>query len=65
MLKVDEESGRAGDEAKKRKSPAKSGRVGISADMYLACNGALYGEHNGCAPTIVSTRYFIILINLI
>ena len=27
------QSGRAGDEAKKRKSPAKSGRVGISAGM--------------------------------
>ena len=25
------QSGRAGDEAKKRKSPAKSGRVGITA----------------------------------
>ena len=26
------QSGRAGDEAKKRKSPAKSGRVGITAE---------------------------------
>ena len=28
------QSGRAGDEAKKRKSPAKSGRVGISAHGF-------------------------------
>ena len=30
------QSGRAGDEAKKRKSPAKSGRVGISAIRLLS-----------------------------
>ena len=30
---VDVKSGRAGDEAKKRKSPAKSGRVGITATV--------------------------------
>ena len=29
------QSGRAGDEAKKRKSPTKSGRVGITASMYM------------------------------
>ena len=29
------QSGRAGDEAKKRKSPAKSGRVGITACLSL------------------------------
>ena len=29
------QSGRAGDEAKKRKSPAKSGRVGITATGYI------------------------------
>ena len=31
------QSGRAGDEAKKRKSPAKSGRVGVTG--VGACNG--------------------------
>ena len=30
------QSGRAGDEAKKRKSPAKSGRVGITACEFMA-----------------------------
>ena len=30
------QSGRAGDEAKKRKSPAKSGRVGITAFEFMA-----------------------------
>ena len=29
------QSGRAGDEAKKRKSPAKSGRVGITVINWL------------------------------
>ena len=29
------QSGRVGDEAKKRKSPAKSGRVGITGDVNL------------------------------
>ena len=29
------QSGRAGDEAKKRKSPAKSGRVGITARAII------------------------------
>ena len=34
------QSGRAGDEAKKRKSPAKSGRVGITATVNFGnqCN---------------------------
>ena len=34
------QSGRAGDEAKKRKSPAKSGRVGITgvSDRQIALN---------------------------
>ena len=32
------QSGRAGDEAKKRKSPAKSGRVGITAFAAAALN---------------------------
>ena len=35
------QSGRAGDEAKKRKSPAKSGRVGITVSIlpyvYMQC----------------------------
>ena len=30
------QSGRAGDEAKKRKSPAKSGRVGITDYTYIS-----------------------------
>jgi len=29
------QSGRAGDEAKKRKSPAKSGRVGITGVIFI------------------------------
>ena len=32
------QSGRVGDEAKKRKSPAKSGRVGITAYNYKSLN---------------------------
>ena len=35
------QSGRVGDEAKKRKSPAKSGRVGIT--QVGACNGMRRG----------------------
>ena len=37
------QSGRAGDEAKKRKSPAKSGRVGIygSVSDWSCCKGNL------------------------
>ena len=34
------QSARAGDEAKKRKSPAKSGRLGITA-LFLFCIKAL------------------------
>ena len=37
------QSGRAGDEAKKRKSPAKSGRVGITAlvSIWVARKGSI------------------------
>ena len=40
------QSGRAGDEPKKRKSPTKSGRVGITAYLYLsvACCCLLFGS---------------------
>ena len=41
------QSGRAGDEAKKRKSPAKSGRVGITVTSFNKNNRANFnGEKN-------------------
>ena len=44
------QSGRAGDEAKKRKSPAKSGRVGISE---LLGGPDLYRQTEACSITDV------------
>ena len=39
------QSGRVGDEAKKRKSPAKSGRVGITVNcLQLASNVLMYAD---------------------
>ena len=38
------QSGRAGDEAKKRKSPTKSGRVGIYANGILICQRDSYAR---------------------
>ena len=44
------QSGRAGDEAKKRKSPAKSGRVSISVIIHALCIGNL------CQPIRSTTQ---------
>ena len=43
------QSGRAGDEAKKRKSPAKSGRVGIT--VWLTKSYGLYPSHGALQVT--------------
>ena len=47
---MDVKIGRVGDEAKKRKSPAKSGTVGISASSYLA--SSRYMSHASKIGTI-------------
>ena len=39
------QSGRAGDEAKKRKYPAKSGRVGITVIVLLDCDKRVDQTH--------------------
>ena len=54
------QSGRAGDEAKKRKSPAKSGRVGITGLGHLWCieqcmSWVIYGTLNSVYNYYFST----------
>ena len=44
------QSGRAGDEAKKRKSPAKSGRVGITATSNSELNVHTNNPTNNAFP---------------
>ena len=53
------QSGRAGDETKKRKSPAKSRRVGLTAYLYLsvACCCLLYGSWQ-CKRLIIAFLSF-------
>ena len=41
------QSGRAGDEAKKRKSPAKSGRVGITGFRSMLSSAFRFSRSNG------------------
>ena len=53
------QSRREGDEAKKRKSPAKSGRVGITGDVKsIIVRGIehLLGESKGC-PTMYTYMF--------
>ena len=62
------QSGRAGDEAKKRKSPAKSGRVGITEVCTLLAElsfwYAFYLERDIHALTITSLSHSIFYICL-
>ena len=52
------QSGRAGDEAKKRKSPAKSGRVGITEINPIFKQGFLAQKHTTRAYKTLLSPYF-------
>ena len=51
------QSGRAGDEAKKRKSPAKSGRVGITEINPIFKQGFLAQKHTTRAYKTLLSPY--------